>query len=170
MILSLTSSTFLITSFIILSHSRTLTMIWFHGRNQPLVPPPVHMSLEDMKARKYAGLFFSPIVGIVRKCKFYNICIGIHSMCSILKELALLICDSNLESIKIAILQKESIWEVSENNLGTMPQLYFFQMVSLIIGIAELHFYLPPKKKIQFEKQDYKFLFQKISNFHLGTK
>lgn len=86
-------------------------------------------------------------------------------MCSILKELALLICDSDLESIKIAILQEESIWELSENNLGTMPQLYFFQMVSLIIGIAELHFYLPTKKKIQFEKEDHKFLLQKISNF-----
>lgn len=48
-------------------------------------------------------------------------CMEIHNMHSLLIELPMLICDYNLEGIKIAILQEESIEVASEDDLETMP-------------------------------------------------
>lgn len=78
---------------------------------------------------------------------------GIHSTCSVPKDRALLICDSRLESTKLVTLQGESIWGVSENNLGAMPQFYFFQRVSLIISIAELHLHRPSHTEKVYKKE-----------------
>lgn len=89
-----------------------------------------------------------------RNC--YNLCVRIQSTWSMPMEMAQLICDSDLESIKTGILQEEGIGVTSENDLGVHALSIF--LPNTVINNWHCRAPFPPthqkkkKKKVSLQK------------------